>query len=52
MQKLSKKEKNVNGIEETEETTKYGEFVSSYFSWMGLDRQKRRTEEIEKMTKK
>ena len=32
--------------------TKYGEFVSSYFAWVGLDRQKRRADELNDITKK
>lgn len=34
-----------------EDTTKYGEFVSSYFAWIPLPKQKERAEELEKMTK-
>ena len=44
------KEKNEN-LEEIEDATKYGEFVSSYFAWMSLEEQKRKTKEIEKITK-
>lgn len=36
---------------EIEDTTKYGEFISSYFSWITLDKQKRKAEEMDKMTK-
>lgn len=32
--------------------TRYGEFVSSYFAWIGLDRQKRRAEELNDISKK
>ena len=35
-----------------EGTTKYGEFVSSYFAWIGLNRQKNRVDELNEMTKK
>ncbi len=35
-----------------EETTKYGEFVSSYFAWIGLNRQKNRANELNDMTRK
>ena len=35
-----------------EDTTKYGEFVSSYFSWLPLEKQKKRAKEIDNMTKK
>lgn len=34
-----------------EDTTKFGEFVSSYFAWIPLTKQKQRAEELEKMTK-
>lgn len=33
-----------------EEVTKYGEFISSYFAWTGLSKQKTRAEELSKMT--
>lgn len=56
MEKKSKKElkeKNVEqGVAEVgEDTTKYGEFMSSYFSWVSLSRQKDRAEELEDITK-
>lgn len=35
-----------------EDETKYGEFVSSYFAWIPLPKQKERAEELDKMTKK
>ena len=31
--------------------TRYGEFISSYFAWIELDRQKRRAEELNDITK-
>ena len=34
-----------------ENITKYGEFVSSYFSWITLDNQKERAKELEEITK-
>ena len=37
--------------DEIEDTTKYGEFVSSYFAWLTLDGQKERAEKLNKMTK-
>lgn len=37
--------------EEQEDVTKYGEFVSSYFAWLTLGRQKVRAEQLENMTK-
>lgn len=33
-----------------EETTRYGEFISSYFAWLGLNKQKTRAEELNNMT--
>jgi len=39
-----------NENKEIEDTTKYGEFVSSYFAWMTLDRQKKKAKDMEKMT--
>ena len=35
-----------------EDTTNYGEFVTSYFAWVPLPVQKEKAEEIENMTKK
>lgn len=35
-----------------ENGTKYGEFISSFFSWIGLKEQKKRTEELENITNK
>ena len=35
-----------------EDNTKYGEFVSTYFAWIPLSKQKERAREMEKMTKK
>ena len=35
-----------------EDTTKYGEFISSYFAWIGLNRQKNRANELNDMTRK
>ena len=37
--------------DEQEDTTKYGEFVSSYFAWLTLDGQKERANDLDKMTK-
>ena len=41
-------------IGEMEDSTKYGEFISSYFAWMTLERQKqlaKRMEEIDRKNK-
>ena len=35
-----------------EDTTKYGEFISSYFAWLTLERQKDNAKKMDKMTKK
>ncbi|MBR3254862.1 MAG: hypothetical protein IKF97_01340 [Clostridia bacterium] len=37
--------------ETAEDSTKYGEFVSSFFSWIGLSEQKERADRLEKITK-
>lgn len=37
--------------EDIEDTTKYGEFVSSYFAWITLEKQKQNAKEMDKMTK-
>ena len=49
-------EERVNsGLEEKyevgEDSTKYGEFISSYFAWISLPNQKERAEELDAMTK-
>ena len=44
-----------NEIEEKyevgEDSTKYGEFISSYFAWISLPNQKEKAEELHNMTK-
>lgn len=40
------------GVEVGEDNTKYGEFVSSYFAWISLPKQKEKAEELQNMTKK
>lgn len=35
-----------------EDSTKYGEFISSYFAWISLPQQKERAEELQEITKK
>ena len=48
-------QRKINGIEkdeDTEDVTKYGEFVSTYFAWITPERQKRRAKELDNMTKK
>lgn len=34
-----------------EDSTKYGEFVTSYFAWIPLDKQKKKAEQLDQMTK-
>ncbi|CDB31516.1 unknown [Clostridium sp. CAG:575] len=47
-----KEEKINNYGEEIEDTTMYGEFITSYFAWVPLSKQKEKVEELEKMTNK
>ena len=35
-----------------EDNTKYGEFISTYFAWIPLSKQKEKAREMEEMTKK
>ncbi len=35
-----------------EDTTKYGEFISSYFAWITLERQKEDVKRLEEITRK
>lgn len=37
--------------DEKEDITKCGEFILTYFAWVNLDKQKRKTKELENMTK-
>lgn len=52
--KKEEKEKQVEvGVSEVgEDSTKYGEFISSYFAWVSLPQQKDRVSELENITKK
>lgn len=38
--------------EETEDTTRYGEFVTSYFAWVPMSKQKENVKKLENITKK
>lgn len=52
--KSEKSKRNLLNVEELvngEETTRYGEFISSYFAWLGLNKQKTRASELNEMTK-
>lgn len=42
---------NLEDFDLNEETSRYGEFISSYFVWLGLNKQKDRSEELNEMTK-
>ena len=42
----------VENDEEIEDATEYGEFISSYFAWIGLKKQKENVERLEKITNK
>lgn len=39
-------------IQEVEDVTKYGEFISSYFAWITPEKQKEKAKEMENMTNK
>ena len=43
--------KEEEGNEVGEDTTKYGEFISTYFAWVPLPEQKDKVEKMEKITK-
>ncbi len=49
--KNMKKAKEEFGIEVGEDSTKYGEFVSSYFAWISLPEQKEKAKKLQNMTK-
>lgn len=56
MEKKSKKEEKEKQVkaavqERGEDSTKYGEFISSYFSWVSLSQQKEKAEELEDITR-
>lgn len=40
----------IGELEDMEDVTKYGEFISSYFAWISPERQKKRAKEMENMT--
>ena len=42
----------IGNMESTEDVTKYGEFVSSYFAWLTLEKQKKQAKKMENMTDK
>ena len=40
------------GRERVEDTTKYGEFISTYFAWVSPKEQRKNVERLEKITNK
>ena len=48
---IETKDKEHSEVEVGEDSTKYGEFISSYFAWITLPEQKERTKKLEKITK-
>ena len=52
IERREKIDKTKEEIGEIEDTTKYGDFVSSYFAWLTLDRQKKTARKLENITKK
>ena len=49
---MNEEEKKIkHSMQEIEDATKYGEFVSSYFAWLTLEKQKQKAEEMDEMTK-
>lgn len=52
-QTIENKEKSIKYVEEdVEDTTRYGEFVTSYFAWVPMSKQKENVEKLENITKK
>ena len=43
--------KEKNAFCDNEETSKFGEFVTSYFGWLPISKQKDRAEEMNNITK-
>ena len=53
---IQKEKKKKCGVEQAvsevgEDSTKYGEFISSYFAWVTLPEQKEKVEELQNMRK-
>ena len=54
-EQLREREKHIKEAREefgTEDATKYGEFVCSYFAWVSLPEQKEKAEELQNITKR
>ena len=47
-----KMKEEIGEIEEYEDVTKYGEFISSYFAWLTPEKQKQKAKNMENMTDK
>ena len=43
-------DKNKKDKRNKDNTTKYGEFISSYFAWMSLDKQKEEADKLSNIT--
>ena len=50
--KENKELEHLDELVKGEGTTMFGEFISSYFAWTGLNRQKTRAMELNEMTKR
>lgn len=51
--KINNEEENyLNALINGEESSRYGEFISSYFAWLSLSKQKARANELNDITKK
>ena len=48
----NKNKEEIGVIEDQDDVTKYGEFVSSYFAWITLEGQKKRAKDMQNMTDK
>ena len=46
-----KRKREESDVKIGEDATNYGEFISSYFSWVTLAKQKEKAGELEKITK-
>lgn len=49
--KMKEDKKGKFELETGEDTTKYGEFVCSYFAWVSPEQQKQKVEKMQKITK-
>lgn len=52
MKNESKKNRNKMDGTGDDNVTKYGEFVTSYFAWLPLNKQKEKAKEMNEMTRK